>query len=176
MKRSPGFLMAPLALAAMVGLAGCGGASTPTTNNASEEEHAHPEEGPHHGHLIELGDEEYHAELTHDDATGAITVYLLDKNAESPVAIDAAQIMLNLAAETGPMQVALTADPQDAYTEGQASRFSAADATALEALESEETKGRLNVTISGKSYAGAVDHAVHGDHEHGDHEHEHEHD
>ena len=39
-------------------------------------DHGHASEGPHHGHLIELGEEEYHAELTHDDATGKVRLFL----------------------------------------------------------------------------------------------------
>lgn len=30
-------------------------------------EHAHPSEGPHHGDLVELGNEEFHAEVVHGE-------------------------------------------------------------------------------------------------------------
>ena len=128
--------------------------------------HAHPSEGPHHGHLIELGQEEYHAELVHDDATKTVTVYLLDKEAKAPVAIADPEIMLNLAADGQPMQVKLAAAPQEGDPAGQSSRFSVMDEKALEALEAPKTTGRLNVTIEGKSYTGEVVHEEHGDHKH----------
>jgi hypothetical protein len=128
--------------------------------------HAHPEEGPHHGHLIELGDEEYHAELTHDEATHTITIYLLDKEAKNPVSIADSEITLNLAVDGKPVQAILAAQPQEADPAGQASRFSVTDEKALEALESPKATGRLNVTIEGKPYSGAVEHHEHGDHEH----------
>jgi hypothetical protein len=38
----------------------------------------HAEVGPHKGTLIELGEEEYHAELVNDEKTHTATIYLLD--------------------------------------------------------------------------------------------------
>ena len=74
----------PVAVSAALALAGCGTNSPPAPPAVEHKEgdghaHAHPAHGPHDGHLIELGEEEYHAELTHDDATKSVTVYLLDK-------------------------------------------------------------------------------------------------
>lgn len=65
--------MATLAIAAFM-LSGCSDPSggdqfkeVSTTENEQPDEHAHahPSEGPHGGDLIELGNEEYHAELVH---------------------------------------------------------------------------------------------------------------
>ena len=61
--------------------------------------HAHPTEGPHHGALIELGKEDYHAELVHEDATDTVTIYILDSSATKPVPIAAKQLTLNMRAE-----------------------------------------------------------------------------
>ncbi len=47
---------------------------------ATVDVHSHPTEGPHHGTLIELGKEEYHAELVHDDKM--VTIYILDSAAK----------------------------------------------------------------------------------------------
>jgi len=74
--------LASFALAAFV-LSGCAD-STPTNPESSTSatehgehhagdgydhgEHAHPDKGPHGGDLIELGNEEYHAELVHPHA------------------------------------------------------------------------------------------------------------
>lgn len=181
MKRSCGILMASLALATFVGLGGCG-SSKPGADEASERElqegkdHAHedehPHEGPHHGHLIELGDEEYHAELTHDETTKTVAVYLLDKKATSAVSIEDAEITLNLVIDGAPTPVKLAADPQDGDPEGQSSRFSIVDESVLEALEAESTAGRLNVTIDGKPYIGKIEHHEHSEHEHEEHGHE----
>lgn len=161
---------------------GCG-SSTPTPKGGSaakpavEEGHkegdghahegaAHAEEGPHHGHLIELGKEEYHAELTHDEASKTVTVYLLDGAAKSAVPIADAEITMNLVVAEKPAQFKLTAKPQEGDPEGQASRFSLTDETLLEALEAPKTTGRLNLTIKGKEFVGTVEHHDHGEEKH----------
>ena len=46
----------------------------------------HPTEGPHHGDLIELGDEAFHAELVHDESD-TVTIYILDSSAQDEVSI-----------------------------------------------------------------------------------------
>ena len=60
------------------------------------DDHAHPEHGPHEGMLIELGKEEYHAELVHDDAAGTVTIYLLDGSAKNAVPITPEEVVINL--------------------------------------------------------------------------------
>ncbi len=171
-------LSIPMAFTAALAFAGCGTGSPPAPPSGATvqhkdgdghghaTEHDHPSEGPHHGHLIELGEEEYHAELTHDDATKTVTVYLLDKAAKAPVGIADAEIVLNLVVDGQPLQAKLAAAPQAGDPAGQASRFSVTDEKVLEALEATKTTGRLNVTIAGKAYTGSVEHHEHGDHKH----------
>jgi hypothetical protein len=174
MTRSWSFVIASSALVVALAIAGCGQPAAP--NAAPEADgHAHgaaehPEEGPHHGHLIELGADEYHAELTHDDATKTVTVYLLDGSAKAAVPIAAPEVVLNLAVAGKPLQVKLAAAPQEGDPAGQASRFSLVDKAALEALEAPTTTGRLNVNIGDKSYSGAIEHHDH-DHDHAEHGH-----
>ncbi|MCE2751496.1 MAG: hypothetical protein LW720_06355 [Pirellula sp.] len=45
---------------------------------ATVEIHAHPSEGPHHGSLVELGKEEFHAELVHDSKS--VTIYIFHQS------------------------------------------------------------------------------------------------
>jgi hypothetical protein len=76
---------------------------TPSGNTITElppetdghEGHAHPSEGPHHGDLVELGNEEFHAEVVHGDA-GSVTVYILDSSAKTAVPIDATELAINI--------------------------------------------------------------------------------
>lgn len=126
---------------------------------------AHAEEGPHHGHLIELGEEEYHAELTHDGKK-TVTIYLLDKEAKAAVAIPDKEIALNLVVDGKPLQAKLAADPQEGDPEGKASRFTITDETVVEAHDAPKTTGRLKVAIGGKEYSGTVEHKAHGEHKH----------
>jgi hypothetical protein len=132
----------------------------------SHAESGHSEEGPHHGHLIELGQDEYHAELTHDDATSMVSVYLLDSSAQGAVPIAETEIVLNLVVNGVPQQAKLAAAPQKGDPAGQSSRFSAIDEKLLAALEAPKTTGRLNVTIEGKAYTGQVEHHEHDEHKH----------
>ena len=84
-----------LTLAAAISISGCGNSdnqarsdkASDATTQTAEHGHSHPTEGPHHGSLIELGDEEYHGELVHDDKAGTVTIYLLDSSAREAVAV-----------------------------------------------------------------------------------------
>ena len=182
MNRFFGSLAAFVALGAFAGLSGCGGAAAPSGSSTAEGEHSegdghahaegeHAHVGPHEGDIIELGNEEYHAELVHDHDAESISIYLLGKDVKTPVAIGDAEITLNLSAGGQPMQVVLTADPQDGDGEGMASKFSVVDAAAIDAIEAEDTTGRLNVTIEDKPYIGKFAHS-HDDGEHEEHDHE----
>jgi hypothetical protein len=167
----------------IIAAAGCTPASNPpapTTVEDSEgdghdhseeegHEHAHPSEGPHHGHLIELGSEEYHAELTHDDVAESVTIYILDSSAEKAVAIAEPEITVNMTIDGSPQQFKLAAAPQEDDPEGKSSRFELADEALYDAVEGGET-GRLNVTIAGKPYVGDIEDLAH------DHDGEHSHD
>jgi hypothetical protein len=170
-----------LSIAAAVGaalaLAGCTPTTTPPPSTGTTEhkegdghdhaaEHAHPAEGPHHGHLIELGNDDYHAELAHDDATKTVTIYLLGKDAKTAVTIPDPEILLNLVVDGKPLQAKLTASPQEGDPAGQSSRFSIIDETILEAHDAPKTTGRLSVTINGTPYSGTVEHHEHGEHKH----------
>lgn len=171
----------PFAVCAALAFAGCGESPPPNVLPAeaghtegdghapgeaghAEAGHAHPTEGPHQGHLIELGEEEYHAELAHDEATKTVTIYLLDKEAKAPVAIGDSEITLNLVVDGQPMQVKLTAAPQEGDAAGESSRFSITDEKVLEALEAPKTTGQINLMIAGKEYTGKVEHHEHGEH------------
>lgn len=130
---------------------------------SESDDHVHPDEGPHGGHLIELGDEEYHAELLHDDATHTVTVYILDGTGKEEVGIDQTSIALQVYQDGEYVTHTLAA----VGGEAKSSEFSLADENLCDLLlDSEELKGRLNVTIDGQDYVGTIDH--HG-HDHADH-------
>ncbi len=135
-------------------------------------DHGHASAGPHKGQLIELGEEEYHAELVHDDAAHKIEIYLLDGEAKKGVAIADAEILLNVAASGGPMQFKLPAEKLAEDPEGQSSHFVLVDEKLCEAMDDKETTARLSVTIAGKQYVGKISHDQ-DDHGH-DHDHKHE--
>ena len=130
------------------------------------DEHAHPTEGPHKGQLIELGNEEYHLELVHDDAAHKITVYVLDSAAKQSVATAAEPITINLVVDNKPAQFSLPAARQESDPAGKTTRFEAVDEKLCEAMDAPKAKGRINISIGGKPFTGAIgahDHAGHKD-------------
>lgn len=132
----------------------------PAAKSPQEHAHEHPSHGPHGGDLVELGKEEYHAEVVHDDKAGTVTIYLLDGAAKAAVPIAAAQVTINASHEGKAEQFTLAAKPLEGESDGQSSRFESPDKELGEHLEH---GARLVVEIKGKSYTGAIKH----DHDHG---------
>ncbi|MCX7429652.1 MAG: hypothetical protein NTY17_01360 [Planctomycetia bacterium] len=118
--------------------------------------HVHPTEGPHHGALIELGREDYHAELVHDDATNTVTIYILDGAAKDAVAIEAKQLTLNLLVGGKPQQFQLVSMPQSSDSEGRCSAFGCTSEPMCKAIDAKGTTGRLSVEVSGKRFVGKL--------------------
>ena len=147
------FLTLGLAVTAAASIPAVGAPPQPAAQKAV---HSHPTEGPHGGTLIELGKEDYHAELVHDEAADTVAVYLLDGAAEEPVAIDAKQLSLNLLIGGEPQQFPLDAQPQSTDPAGKCSAFGSTSAAIGKALHAKGTTGRLNVTVAGKVYVGKL--------------------
>jgi hypothetical protein len=101
MIRKKGYLIF-ICLAAALALSGCQSSSTesnasavstssPSTEAAKKEvEHEHS--APHGGTLIELGEEFAHIEVVLDTATGRLTAYALDGEAEEAIRIKQTEI------------------------------------------------------------------------------------
>lgn len=132
---------------------------------ATVDVHDHPTEGPHHGTLVELGKEEFHAEVVH--AGDAVTVYILDAHAEKPVPIDATDVTINVVHEGKPEQFKLPATPDASDGAGKSSCFALTDAKLASHMDDHVATPKLSLTISGKAYRGEIhhDHAGH-DHAH----------
>ncbi len=141
-------------------------AKTPGAAEDHEHEHAHDHEGPHGGHIIELGrNHEYHAELVEDHDAKAVTIYILDEEMKS-LPIAAESLTLNLVAGDQPQIFELA--PSDA-ADGKAAIFASPDAALFEALEANpEATVRVQVTIDGTPYSGELSHEHH-DHDHEEH-------
>lgn len=167
-----GFVVAIACLAALMGCsqprssdstgAKTGTVTTPPPPVAAG--HSHPSEGPHHGDLIELGNEEFHAEMVHDEKS--VTIYLLDAAAKVAVPIEASDLVINLTHDGNPEQFTLSASPDTGDPTGKSSRFVSTDAELASHMEGEWAGGTLRVTINGKPYRGEIKH---------DHDHDHDH-
>ena len=174
MQRSATNAVTCLILAAAISISGCGNSGNQAKSDKASDatsqaagEHSHPTEGPHHGSLIELGDEEYHGELVHDDKAGTVTIYLLDSSAREAVAVELSEVHINASHDGQSEQFALAARPMPEDPEGKSSRFVSEDSELAEHLDEEGADARLVLKISGKSYNAAISH----DHDHG-HDHE----
>ena len=154
MKRALGVVAMGLAVACVGGGASALAAQPKPQRIAHA--HVHPTEGPHHGSLIELGREDYHAELVHDDAANTVTIYMLDGAAKEAVPIEAKQITLNLLVGGKPQQFQLTAQPQSTDPEGRSSAFGSSSEPMCKALDAKGTTGRLNVEVLGKMFVGKL--------------------
>jgi hypothetical protein len=133
--------------------------------------HDHPTEGPHQGSLVELGNEEFHAEIVHDEVADTVSAYILDSSARLAVPISATQLAVNLSHDGHAEQFRLSANPQASDPPGRSSMFTSTDAELGHELDLESVKAQLVVKIAGKQYRGAIVHR----HDHG-HAHQHEHD
>ncbi|HVW01852.1 MAG TPA: hypothetical protein VHB77_15980 [Planctomycetaceae bacterium] len=167
-------IVVALGLTAVIG---CGGQPTPAPaknadkaapaekahaehSHGHEHEHGHAAHGPHEGELIELGNEEYHAELLHDDKQ--VTIYILDSTASKVVAIEAGEVTVNLKHDGKPEQFQLAASPDDSDPKGKSSRFTSENAELLGHLDEKDADAKLVVEINGKTYRGSLAH----DHDH----------
>jgi len=148
---------------------GIGATELPPETVDDAHAHAHPSEGPHHGALIELGAEEYHAELVHDEESGEVTIYVLDSAASGAVPIDAAEITINITHDGAGEQFELAASPDAGDPEGKSSRFVSNDEHLSEDLHDDHAEATLVLTIDGKSFRGEVQHG----HDHGGNGHDH---
>ena len=143
-----------------------GTAGQPSTMDAHDN-HAHPTEGPHHGDLVELGNEEYHAEILHDEDAGTVTIYVLNGAATEQVPIEATEVTINAKHDGKPEQFTLAASPDADDPQGKSSRFVSNDEELVHHLDEEGAEPRLVLTINGKSYRGTISH----DHDHEGHDH-----
>ena len=132
------------------------------TRVATKQSHQHAQEGPHHGQVIELGSEDYHAELVHDEKAHKVSIYLLNSDLQRYVVIPEKELRLNLVVGGKPTQFLLPAVPQSIDPAGKASRFELVDKKLEDALHAHAAKGRLNVAIGGKSYVGEISGHSHG--------------
>jgi hypothetical protein len=128
------------------------------------EPHTHADKGPNGGDLIELGDEEYHAELVMDEKTNLVTIYLLGSDAKKPVAIPAKDVSINLKHGGKPGQFKLKALALKTDPPGLSSRFSLKDDELVHDLNHKNNDARLSVKVNGKPYTAKIE--VEHDHKH----------
>jgi hypothetical protein len=110
--------------------------------------HDHDALGPHGGHVVVLGEEEYHAELTHDEVSHNVAVYLLDGEVKEPVSSGPAEVVLQVFQDGDFVDYTLAAS-------GEPGGYSLASEALCDLLaHSDAMKGRIRAQIGGKEYVG----------------------
>ena len=152
-------------VALAVAVSGCGGQSSEfhavekgvTVKAPPPHDHEH---GPHGGHLVELGEEEYHAEVVFDAKAARLTIYLLDSTAKKAAPIDAKDVSLKLAIDGKSESFQLPAVPDSGDPQGKSSRFELAGNADIKAhiKDEEDLKGTVSVKIGDKSFSGDIKH------------------
>lgn len=107
----------------------------------------------HGGKLIELGKEEYHAEVVDNQAAGSLLIYVLDGSAKKSMPIAAEEITINLKQAGKPAQFKLPAYPDSRDPEGKSSRFISSDKDLLAGLTEKGSEAQLVLEINGAQFS-----------------------
>jgi hypothetical protein len=111
-------------------------------------------DGPHGGHVIELGrNHKFHAELVEDHESRTVRVFVLDGEMQE-LPIQATTLVLNLT--TGDKTT--TFDLASANPGGLSAEFLTTEAALMDALHAEGAVAKLRVAIQGATYVGTLDH------------------
>ena len=145
-------------LSALVIIAGLVCTSAAADKGKADEKGGHSNKGPHKGVLVELGEEEYHAEIVHNDEKQTITVYILDSSAKKAVSIEGKEIVIDIKHGKEVEQFRLASSPDQADAKGTSSRFMAKNKELCEDLDKEGVEARLSLKIKGKAYNAKLAH------------------
>lgn len=168
-------LVAMLAMGLLGGAVGCDGGKSDYKKAddlkkapAVHDDHGHGEKGPHGGSIVELGEEEFHAEIVLDHDAHILRVFVLGKDAKTAEPIAATEITV---AVEGKDAVTLKAAPQEGDGDGKASRFELIDEKLVhDILDAKFLHGKVQLTIGDKPFSGKID--MHLDDVHHEHKHE----
>jgi hypothetical protein len=125
---------------------------------AKAEPHAHAEHGPRGGDLIELGNEEYHIEMLHDEKAGIVSFFLLDSTAKKGIAIPAKEVALNVKLNGKGKQYKIAAAVQQGDPAGMTSCYATKDKELIDSLEKEGVEAVIVLDIGGKQFRGKIEH------------------
>lgn len=136
-------------------------AAATADDKKKDAKHEHPSEGPHHGVLIEWGEEEYHVEFVVDHKAQTATAYILDGSGKKAKPIDAKELTLMLK-QKPPVTMKMMPKPESGEKAGQSSRFTAKNAVFAKEAQLE---GTISGKVGSKPYSGDFKQTPH-DHKH----------
>lgn len=145
-----------------------------------EAEHAHGHDhahGPNGGHLLEVGEEQYHVEVVFDEAGRTLTAYILGPDAKTAFPIAGKEIDFDLEIGDKEHEIPLAAKPLDGEEEGKSSRFVAEGKAIPESIKKEsDLNGHFHLDIGENHFHVDLSHGEHEGHDHAEHDHDHDHD
>jgi len=140
--------------------------------------HGHGAHGPNGGDIVEVGNEEFHAEVVVDEAEQRIDVFILGSDAKTAKPIAASEISINFKHGDEVEEFKLAASALDGEADGQASKFTITDEELFEELHEHPEGATLKFSDGDQALTGTVihshDHGHGGGHGHGDDDHGHE--
>lgn len=127
--------------------------------------HGHGHHGPNGGDIVEVGNEEFHAEVVVDEDEHRIDVFILGSDAKTAKPIAASEIAISFKHGDEVEEFKLSASALDGESEGQASKFSVTDEELFEELHEHSEGATLTFADGDQTLTGTVKHS-HG-HDHG---------
>ena len=137
--------------------------------------HDHAHHGPHGGELMAIGNEEYHAEWTHDEE-GKVTFYILDAEAKKEVPITSEKITIDVKIGDAEPKTYELMGVNPSGEPAKTAQFEVVDKDLLGVIEvlKPDDKGvtaTLNLVIDDTPYSQKIEKEAHDhghDHSHGD--------
>ncbi len=124
------------------------------------EDHGHGQKGPNGGEIVELGDEDFHAEVVLDEKKGEMSIYILGRDAKTAKPIEATELVLSFKHGDKSEDFKLVATKQEGDAEGQASLFSITDPKLMDELhEHAEDGATLAFAVGEKKLSGVIKHS-----------------
>jgi hypothetical protein len=129
--------------------------------------HSHADLGPNGGHLLELGDEKFHAEWVHDDEAGKLSVFILDGAAKELVPIAAEKITIEKKVGDRSDTYDLHAVDRQGETPKSA-KFEIVDKALIEALKlaGDGVEASIKIDVNGEPFTAKFTKHEHHGHKH----------
>lgn len=144
---------------------------------SAEAEHAHDHEhehGPNGGHLLEVGEEQYHLEVVFDDKGRTLTAYILGPDAKTAYPIEAESLDFDQEVGEKEHEIPLVAKPLEGEAKGKSSRFVAEGKAVPDSIKAEsDLEGHFHLDIGEDHFHVDLEHGDHDGHDHEGHDHDH---
>lgn len=145
------------------------------TDASAEAEHAHDHdhehehaEGPNGGHVLEVGEEQYHLEVVFDEKGRTLTAFVYGPDAKTAYPIEVETIDFDQEVDDKEHEIPLAAKPLDGEPKGKSSRFVAEGKAIPDSIKKEsDLEGHFHLDIGDDHFHVDLEHGDHDGHDHG---------